>query len=101
VEEIKGRKIHTPSDEVVTRGASTGRGNLTLDFLYLSDGWLRDSSENRVNNINILEVYHKIRGNLAVSSPSSPPSGFAVHRNTEYGSEGSGRQAAAQAMVEA
>jgi hypothetical protein len=37
---------------------------LTLDFLYLSDGWLRNSSENRANNINALEVYHEIRGNL-------------------------------------
>jgi hypothetical protein len=49
---------------VVTRGASAGGGNLTLDFLYLSDGWRRNSSENRVNNINILEVYHEIRWNL-------------------------------------
>jgi hypothetical protein len=49
---------------VVTRGASVGRSNLTLDFLYLSAGWLRNSSENRVNDIKMLEVYHEIRGNL-------------------------------------
>jgi hypothetical protein len=53
---------------VVTRGASAGGGNLTLDFLYLSDGWRRNSSENRVNNINILEVYHEIRLNLNIGS---------------------------------
>jgi hypothetical protein len=53
---------------VVTRGASAGGGNLTLDFLYLSDGWLRNSSENRANNINTLEAYHEIRGNLKISS---------------------------------
>src|SRR5215510_9191785 len=52
------------SDYVVTRGASAGRDPLTLDFLYLSDVWLRNSSENRVNNINILEAYHEIRWNL-------------------------------------
>ena len=52
------------ADLVVTRGVSTGRGNLTLDSLYLSDGRLCNPSENRVNNINMLEVYHKIRGNL-------------------------------------
>src|SRR5215471_18306125 len=44
--------------------SSAGRGPLTLDFLYLSDVWLRNSSENRVNNINILEAYHEIRWNL-------------------------------------
>jgi hypothetical protein len=37
---------------------------LALDFLYLSDGWLRNSSENCINNIKTLEVYHEIRGNL-------------------------------------
>src|SRR5262249_20304543 len=52
------------SDLVVTRRASTGMGNLTLDFLYLSDGRPCNSSENRVNNINMLEIYHEIRGNL-------------------------------------
>ena len=40
---------------------------MTLDFLYLSDGWQRNSSENRVNNINMLEVYHEIRLNLKFS----------------------------------
>jgi len=34
------------------------------DFLFLSDVWLRNSSANRVNNINSLEVYHEIRWNL-------------------------------------
>ena len=42
------------------------QGSLTLDFLYLSDGWLRYSSENCVKNINMLEIYHKIRGNLEI-----------------------------------
>jgi len=37
---------------------------LTLDLLYPSDGWLRNSLENRLNNINRLEVYHEIRGNV-------------------------------------
>ena len=32
-------------------------------MLYPSDGWLRNSLENRLNNINRLEVYHEIRGN--------------------------------------
>ena len=44
------------------------QGNLTLDSLYLSDGRLCNSSENRVNNINVLEFYHEIRGNLAFSA---------------------------------
>src|SRR5262249_32746426 len=57
------------SDLVVTRGASAGRGTLTRALLYLSDGWLRHASENRVNNINILEVYHEIRWNLDGSPP--------------------------------
>ena len=61
---MESGNFHTPSDEVVTRGASAGRGNSTLDFLYLSDGWLCRSSENRVNDFNVLEVYHAIRGNL-------------------------------------
>jgi hypothetical protein len=39
------------SHYVVTRGASAGRGTLTLDFLDLSDGWLHHSLENRGNNI--------------------------------------------------
>src|SRR5262249_52445120 len=47
--------------------ASAGRGKLTLDFLYPSDSWLRNSSENLPNNINMLEVYHAIRGNLVFS----------------------------------
>ena len=59
--------FHIPSDYVVTRRASTGRGNVTLDLLYLSDGRLCDSSENSVNNSNMLEVYHEIRGNLVFS----------------------------------
>jgi hypothetical protein len=67
-------KFHTPSDYVVTTGASTGRGNLTPDSRYLSDGRLCNSSENRVNNINMLEVYHEIRGNL----------GFFINRRAEY-----------------
>ena len=29
---------HIPSDQVVTRGASAGMGNWTLNFLSLSDG---------------------------------------------------------------
>jgi len=33
-------------------------------LLYLFAGWLRHSSENRINNINMLEVYHIIRGNV-------------------------------------
>ena len=37
---------------------------MTLDSLYLSEGRLCHASENRVNNINMLEVYHAIRGNL-------------------------------------
>jgi hypothetical protein len=37
---------------------------LTLDFLYLFDAWPRNLSENRVNDINTLEVYHEIRGDL-------------------------------------
>jgi len=37
---------------------------LTLDLLYQSDGWLRNSSKNRLNKISMLEVYHEIRGNL-------------------------------------
>ena len=53
-----------PCNAHVTRGASAGGGNLTLDLLYLSDGWLRHSSENRANNINTIEAYHEIRGNL-------------------------------------
>ena len=64
---MESGNFHTPSDEVVTRGASAGRGNSTLDFLYLSDGWLCRSSENRVNDFNVLEVYHAIRGNLDIS----------------------------------
>jgi hypothetical protein len=65
----KDRPLQCPrcQSEVVTRGVSTGRGNLTLDSLYLSDGRLCNPSENRVNNINMLEVYHKIRGNVAIS----------------------------------
>ena len=46
--------------------------NLALDFLYLSDALLRSSSENRVNNINTLEIYHEIRGNLACQPLSYP-----------------------------
>jgi hypothetical protein len=49
---------------VGSRGASTGQGTLTLDALYLSAGWLRNASENRINNINMVEVYHAILGNL-------------------------------------
>src|SRR5262249_11735064 len=56
--------LHTPSDAVVTRGASTGQGNLTPDFLYLPEGWPRHASENRIKNIKRLEVYHAIRGDL-------------------------------------
>jgi hypothetical protein len=37
------------------------------DSLYLSDGRLCHSSENPVNNINMVEVYHEIRGNLEKS----------------------------------
>jgi len=39
---------------------------LTLDFLDLSDGRPCNQSENRVNNINMLEVYHEIRGGLEI-----------------------------------
>jgi nitrile hydratase subunit beta len=59
---------HTPSHYVVTRGASAGRSTLTLDFLDLSDGWLHHLLENCGNNINRLEVYHEIRGNLEMST---------------------------------
>ena len=52
-----------------TRGASAGRGNLTLDLLHLSESSLRTLSENRVNNINTLEAYHEIRGNLQFFGP--------------------------------
>ena len=57
-----------------TRGASTGQGTLTLDALYLSDGWSdgwrRNASENRINNINTIEVYRAIRGNLEMPEQS-------------------------------
>src|SRR5262245_46509438 len=78
---IRYMRVHHPTflhcaftahaDLVVTRRASTGRSNLTLDFLYLSDGRPCNSSENRVNNINMLEVYHEIRGNLVMPSSAS------------------------------
>src|SRR5215467_476742 len=53
--------------------ASAGRGKLTLDFLYPSDNWLRTSSENLPNNINMIEVYHEIRGNLEFSCAITRP----------------------------
>ena len=37
---------------------------MTLDALYLFDGRACRSSENRVSNINMLEIYHEIRWNL-------------------------------------
>src|SRR5215510_11751128 len=43
------------------------QGTLTPDFLYLSDVWLRNLSENCANKINTLEVYHEIRWNLTIS----------------------------------
>jgi hypothetical protein len=47
---------------MVTRGASTGKGNVTRDVLSLSDGRLCHASDNRVNTINRREVDRAIRG---------------------------------------
>jgi hypothetical protein len=49
-------------DSVVTRGAAAGMGNLTLDCLNLSDGWLCHSSEEGVTNLNALELTTKSGG---------------------------------------
>ena len=76
---------------MVTRGALTGRGNLTLDSLYLSDGRLYHLSEKRVNNINMLAVYYEIRGkrsctsSLRVIPPPSTSGKMASHHTSMRG----------------
>ena len=49
-------------DDVVTRGAPTGKGTVTRDVLSLSEGRLCHASDKRVNTITRREVYRDIRG---------------------------------------
>src|SRR5215813_8759977 len=77
---------HTPSHYVVTRGASAGRGNLTLDFLYLSDGYSIQEKDCSTNTLKqpgpirsagcrgreLLLVYWQTSGGPARPCPSGP-----------------------------
>ena len=49
---------HIPSDLVVDRGASTVRGACPRYFPCAPSSQLRNLSENKLNDINILKIYH-------------------------------------------
>jgi hypothetical protein len=50
--------FHIPSDLVVDRGASTVRGACPRYFPCAPSSQLRNLSENKLNDINSLKIYH-------------------------------------------
>ena len=51
-------KYHIPSDLVVDRWVSDVEGSSFLDFPFLHDVWSYDPSQNKLSDINRLNLYH-------------------------------------------